>query len=98
MHMQKQWRPLTYGNNIEYMGCPKRCTHSLTACNSHQLFLVTRSVWNIMVISLSIEEHAGIRLMFCDVRHLTYVHKHNIIVFQKVSTFFVTSCICYIIK
>jgi hypothetical protein len=36
----------------------------LTAYNSHALFPVIISVWNMMVISLSIEEHAGIRLMF----------------------------------
>jgi hypothetical protein len=37
-----------------------------------------------MVISLSIEEHTGIRLIFCVAHH--YAHKH-IIVIQKVSTF-----------
>jgi hypothetical protein len=98
VYMQKQWRPLTYGNNIEYIGCPKKYTHSLTAYNSHALFLVMRSVWNMVVISLSIEENAGIRLMLFDVHHLTYVHKHNIIVIQTVSTFFVTLCIWNIIK
>jgi hypothetical protein len=40
-----------------------------------------------MVISLSIKEHAGIRLIFCDVHHYTYVHKHNIIIIRTVSTF-----------
>jgi hypothetical protein len=66
----------------------QKYTHSMTACNSHALFPVIRSVWNMMVISLTIEEHAGSRLMFCDVHHETYVHKHNIIVIRRVSTFF----------
>jgi hypothetical protein len=46
-----------------------------------------RSVWNMIVFSLSIEEHADIRLLFYDVHHRTHVHKRNIIVIQRMGIF-----------
>jgi hypothetical protein len=47
-------------------GCLK---NALILTFVNPLFPVIRSVWNMMVISLSIEENAGTRLMFCDVHH-----------------------------